>query len=203
MTANPLLRFVSPDPRHEDVRPIQLWGLRLFYLLMLLFVATSAWRALLTHEGAWDPVRAVAFAAWATYPALDLFKASPGAGVTSDPLPPSVLGDYVGVTPFRLYDSRSRGRKMALGAGTTGEVQVTGQGGVPLSGVTAVALNVTAVGASESTSFTIWPTGASMPDHASLIAPPAPRPLGGAPAHVAEWLDIFPPSLPSSRVDFM
>jgi hypothetical protein len=73
VTANPLLRFLSPDPRHEGVRPIQLWGLRLFYLLMLLFVATSAWRVLLTHQGAWDPVRAVAFAAWATYPALALF----------------------------------------------------------------------------------------------------------------------------------
>jgi len=109
----------------------------------------------------------------ASYPALDLFKTTPGGGVTSDPLPPSVLGDFVGVTPYRVYDSRTRGRKLALGAGTTGEVQVTGQGGVPLAGVTALALNVTAVGASESTSFTIWPTGAPKPDHPSLIAPPA------------------------------
>jgi hypothetical protein len=28
---------------------------------------------LLTHQGARDPVRAVAFAVWATYPALALF----------------------------------------------------------------------------------------------------------------------------------
>lgn len=40
---------------------------------MPVFVASYAWRVLLTHEGAWDPVRAVAFAVWATCPALALF----------------------------------------------------------------------------------------------------------------------------------
>ena len=65
--------FRSDRLRHEGVRPFNIWGLRLFYFLMLVFVAPSAWRVLLTHEGAWDPVRAVAFAMWATYPALALF----------------------------------------------------------------------------------------------------------------------------------
>ena len=73
MPANALVRFFSPDPRHEGVRPVQAWGLRLFFLLMLVFVAPTAWRGLLLHEGPWDPVRAVAVAAWATYPALALF----------------------------------------------------------------------------------------------------------------------------------
>jgi hypothetical protein len=40
---------------------------------MLVFVAPYAWRVLVTHEGPWDPVRAVTFAVWATYPALALF----------------------------------------------------------------------------------------------------------------------------------
>ena len=73
MSAHPLVRFFAPDPRHDGVRPVQIWGLRLFFLLMLVFVAPYAWRVLLTHEGPWDPVRAVAFAVWATYPALALF----------------------------------------------------------------------------------------------------------------------------------
>ena len=73
MLARPLAYLFAPDPRHDGVRPIQIWGLRLFFLLMLVFVASSAWRVLLTHEGPWDPVRAVAFAVWATYPALALF----------------------------------------------------------------------------------------------------------------------------------
>ncbi|GAB3351883.1 hypothetical protein [Lysobacter tyrosinilyticus] len=68
-----ITHLFSPDPRHDGVRPIQIAGLRLFYLLMLLFVTPTAWRALLMHEGAWEPLRAVTFAVWATYPALALF----------------------------------------------------------------------------------------------------------------------------------
>ncbi len=64
--------FASDPQRHEGVRPVQVWGLRLFYLLMLLFVATEAWGVLLRHQGPWDHVRAVAFCVWATYPTLAL-----------------------------------------------------------------------------------------------------------------------------------
>lgn len=73
MPVHPLIRFLSPDPLQDGVRPVQAWGLRLFFLLMLVFVAPTAWRALLTHEGPWDPLRAVAISVWATYPALALF----------------------------------------------------------------------------------------------------------------------------------
>jgi hypothetical protein len=58
--------------RYEGVRPINIWGLRLFYLLMAAFVATASWRVLLTHEGPWEPMRAIAFCVWATYPTLAL-----------------------------------------------------------------------------------------------------------------------------------
>ena len=73
MTTHPLVRFFSPAPLHDGVRPVQIWGLRLFYLLMLVFVAPYAWRVLLSHQGPWDPLRAITFAVWATYPALALF----------------------------------------------------------------------------------------------------------------------------------
>ena len=65
--------FVSNPQRHEGVRPFQIWGLRMFYLLMLVMVAPDAWGALLRHEGPWDPYRAIALCVWATYPALALF----------------------------------------------------------------------------------------------------------------------------------
>ena len=65
--------FASDPRRHEGVRPVQVWGLRLFYFLMLVFVAPTAWRGLLAHDGPWDPLRAIAIAVWATYPALALF----------------------------------------------------------------------------------------------------------------------------------
>lgn len=65
--------FRSNPQRYEGVRPVNIWGLRLFYFLMLVFVAPTAWQVLLSHHGAWDPLRAMAFAVWATYPALALF----------------------------------------------------------------------------------------------------------------------------------
>ncbi|UXI65904.1 hypothetical protein [Tahibacter amnicola] len=66
--------FRSDPQRHDGVRPIQIWGLRLFYLLMLVFVAPTAWSVLLTHQGEWKaPLSAIAWAVWATYPCLAVF----------------------------------------------------------------------------------------------------------------------------------
>jgi hypothetical protein len=107
----------------------------------------------------------------ATYPSLGLFESAPGAGAATSGVPVSVLGDYVGVNPARLYDSRTSNRLLPLGAGTTAEVQALGAGGVPASGVTAVALNVTAVGATGSSSFSVWPAGGTRPDVANVSVP--------------------------------
>ena len=73
--ASAAIRAFRSDPlRHDGVRPINLWGLRLFYLLMLVFVTPTAWQVLLSHQGAWtSPLSAVAWAVWATYPALAVF----------------------------------------------------------------------------------------------------------------------------------
>ena len=50
-------------------------------------------------------------------------------------------------------------------------VTVTGVGGVPASGVTAVVLNVTAVSPSAKTFITAWPAGEARPLAANLNAP--------------------------------
>jgi hypothetical protein len=61
----------APDfARYEGVRPINVYALRLFYFLMAAFVATDAWRTIITHEGPWDRFRAMAFCVWAVYPTL-------------------------------------------------------------------------------------------------------------------------------------
>ena len=114
----------------------------------------------------------------ATYPNLGLFKQGPGVGVATGSVPASSLGDFVGLTPARLCDTRNSGRLMPLGAGTTGEVQVLGVGGVPASGVTAVALNVTAANATSKSSFTVWSAGDVKPDIENVIMPPS-RPVPG------------------------
>ncbi len=109
----------------------------------------------------------------ANYPNLNLFETSPGLDVATGGVPPTVMGDFVGVTPYRLYDSRvAGGRTIELGPGAIAEVQVTGRGGVPAAGVTAVAVNVTAVDATQDTSFTVWGTGEARPDVANVVIPP-------------------------------
>lgn len=58
-------------------------------------------------------------------------------------------GRYRPLTPARILDTRAGlgAPKELVGKGSAITVQVTGQGGVPASGVSAVALNVTATGA--------------------------------------------------------
>lgn len=73
---------------------------------------------------------------------------------------------YVPVTPTRLVDTRTTFQ--SLGAGQRSDVTVAGKAGVPSSGVTAVVLNVTAVGATTDTHLRIWPAGTAMPNSSSL-----------------------------------
>jgi len=63
----------TPDYVHyEGVRPINIYLLRLIYFLMLVFVGSDSWNAIVTHQGPWDPVRAVAFCVWASYSTLSV-----------------------------------------------------------------------------------------------------------------------------------
>jgi hypothetical protein len=50
-----------------------------------------------------------------------------------------------------------------VAGGTSLAVQVTGNGGVPASGVAAVALNVTVTNTTAGAFLTVWPTGATQP----------------------------------------
>lgn len=51
--------------RYEGVRPIQIYLLRLGYVLVAVLVGNISWSAILRHEGAWDPLTAVAMSMWA------------------------------------------------------------------------------------------------------------------------------------------
>ncbi|MHB1524891.1 MAG: IPT/TIG domain-containing protein [Candidatus Dormibacteria bacterium] len=76
-------------------------------------------------------------------------------------------GSYVPLTPARITDTRPGSGEpnagKALGSGSTLDVQVTGQGGVPSSGVGAVVANVTATGTTATGYLTAYPAGASRP----------------------------------------
>ena len=74
-------------------------------------------------------------------------------------------GRFVPATPARLMDTRvGTGAPAARpGANAQLDLQVTGRGGVPASGVAAVALVVTIVEASGPGFVTVWPTGQQRP----------------------------------------
>jgi hypothetical protein len=67
------------------------------------------------------------------------------------------------VAPYRAMDTRQHQGGIALAPGEARNLQVTGAGGVPVTGVGAVALNVTATNANAPGYLTVYPSGQPAP----------------------------------------
>ncbi len=82
---------------------------------------------------------------------------------------PSMAGAVVAVNPTRIADSRIpftlAGALSGLG---TAQLQISGQGPVPATGVAAVVLNVTAVTPTTAGYLTVWPSGIPRTDTSNL-----------------------------------
>ena len=89
---------------------------------------------------------------------------SPSAAVPNGP--EDLTGLYTPVRPARLLDTRTGPGRLPPGEPVT--LQVTGRGGVPPVGVTAVALNVTAVGALGAGHLTAYPAGQDRPEASNV-----------------------------------
>jgi hypothetical protein len=81
------------------------------------------------------------------------------------PAPPAAPGAYHPMTPIRILDTRNGS---PLGAGQSIDVQITGQGGVPSTGVTAVVMNVTVTRTTASSYLTVYPAGTLRPVASNL-----------------------------------
>ena len=90
------------------------------------------------------------------------------ATVTVDP--PSTAA-YTPLAPVRVLDTRdgTGGFTSPVGAGQDIALQVTGQNGVPATGVTAVVLNLTATGPTASSYVTAYPDGQPRPTQGSNL----------------------------------
>ena len=83
---------------------------------------------------------------------------------------------FTGVNPQRLLDTRPTGTTIdglqrntgALAGGEIRSLPVTGRGTIPVTGVGAVALNVTAIGPTATSFLTVFPTGATQPTASNL-----------------------------------
>jgi hypothetical protein len=55
----------KPDPnRYEGVRRINIYLLRVLYTLMFFMLGQTCWTEIFTHEGPWDPNKAVSWCVW-------------------------------------------------------------------------------------------------------------------------------------------
>lgn len=107
---------------------------------------------------------------------IELFNAGGSVDLVADlagwydntPTPTS--GHLVPLSPARLLDTRSGVGASAIPVGPSGTLtlQVTGRGGVPNAGVSAVVLNLTAVHNTGDTFITAWPSGVARPTASNL-----------------------------------
>jgi hypothetical protein len=113
------------------------------------------------------------------YPRLSEIRAEVAANMARP-------GPLRAVTPARVLDTRI-GLGVPAGvvpAGSTRSLQVTGQGGLPATGVGTVVLNVTAVKPSSGGYLTVYPSGRARPTTSNLNFP-AGRPAVANLVHVA------------------
>ncbi|MGE0880466.1 MAG: hypothetical protein AB7L13_15950 [Acidimicrobiia bacterium] len=97
-----------------------------------------------------------------------------GAAVAIPPVGTSDFGEFTPLSPARILDTRSGngGRSTALGPRTTYDVQVTGRGGVPGSGVSSVVVNVTVTAPSEASFVSVFPAGGTRPATSTVNVTP-------------------------------
>jgi len=91
-------------------------------------------------------------------------------GWYSDATVAGTTGAFTALLPARILDTRNGtgGVVGPIAGGTSVGVQITGQGGVPPTGVSAVILNATVTGTTGAGYLTISPTGSPMPLAADL-----------------------------------
>jgi hypothetical protein len=58
------------DSRHEGVRRINIYLLRLLYVLMFFVLGKDTWTHILTYRGPWDPTDAVVWCVWTAFATL-------------------------------------------------------------------------------------------------------------------------------------
>src|ERR1700682_5202195 len=69
MTLSPKAVFQRAD-QYDGVRGINIYLLRLVYILMFFVLGKDTWTQILTHQGLWEPTDAVAWCVWTAFATL-------------------------------------------------------------------------------------------------------------------------------------
>ena len=99
--------------------------------------------------------------------AIDLYNFAGTAHLIVDVLGWLPTGGYLPATPQRAYDTRAT---TALGEGETRRFAFGGVAGLPSSGIGAVAVNITVVGATRDTYLTAFAAGSARPSTSNVNA---------------------------------
>lgn len=59
-----VLGIFRRSSKYKGVRPINIYLLRLLYILMFFVLGKQTWTQILTHQGPWEPFEAVAWCVW-------------------------------------------------------------------------------------------------------------------------------------------
>jgi uncharacterized protein (DUF1501 family) len=103
-----------------------------------------------------------------------LFRVGPGEGVATGAPPAPAASDFTAISPVRVIDTRSglgTWRRLPAGDRTTVEIDPLTFAHVAPAGVTAVALNLTAVTPSAAGWATAWATSTTQPGVSSMSFP--------------------------------
>jgi len=70
---NAIKRIFTPDwESYNGIRPINIYLMRLVYLLMATFLAFDVWSYIITNDQAWEPSDAMDWSVWAAFSTLAL-----------------------------------------------------------------------------------------------------------------------------------
>ncbi|MBC3935813.1 hypothetical protein H8K47_10620 [Undibacterium sp. CY7W] len=64
--------FQRDYDRYDGIRRINIYLMRLVYILMLCFLGKDSWSHILAHQGAWEAADGMAWSVWAAFSSLAL-----------------------------------------------------------------------------------------------------------------------------------
>lgn len=64
--------FIDTGHRYDGIAPLNIYMMRLIYVLMLVVLGKDCWSHIFNHGGAWEPLDALAWSVWAAFSAMGL-----------------------------------------------------------------------------------------------------------------------------------
>jgi hypothetical protein len=64
--------FAVNEDKYDGIRPINIYLMRMIYVLMFFVMGKDVWTEIFTHNNVWEPTEAMAWSVWAAFSAMAL-----------------------------------------------------------------------------------------------------------------------------------